>query len=226
MQMRKGKGREPSRRDALPERLPGIQLHHGSAMWLLAQLGFRGAASESTFYEYIKSLRKLGIPFERGEIGLARRGLAIYSYDHLMEIALGLTLRVYHVIPDSVLAGIIRYRGLLYRHYRRAYTDRHSGIGAPVVAEVDGHATINMRGMFLDLQIDFSGGKLVRFGPPNALSPAEALAIYAGRDLAARAFLPLNLSLLSERVVTLSLRARLIRRGPRSNLEEPARRKQ
>jgi predicted RNA methylase len=73
-----------------------------------------------------------------------------------------------------------------------------------------------MRGVFLDLQMNFSGGKLVRFGPPRVLSASEAVAIFAERDLAARAFLPLNLSLLSERVIALSLRAPLIRRGPRS----------
>ena len=73
-----------------------------------------------------------------------------------------------------------------------------------------------MRGVFLELRMNFSGGKLVHFGPPKSLSPAVALAAYSGCDLAARAFLPLNLSLLSEQVIRLSLRAPVIRRGPRS----------
>jgi hypothetical protein len=210
------KARVQSPQDQLPKRLPDIELHHGSAVWILVQLGFRGVASESTFKEYIKSLRKLGIPFEHGKIGFARRGLANYSYCHLMELALGLTLRVYHVVPDSVLAGIIRYRRSLYRHYRRAYMERRSGIGTPILVETRGLAAIRMRGVFLDLQMNFSGGKLVRFGPPKLLSPSEALATYAGCDLAARAFLPLNLSLLAERLIALSLRAPLIRRGPRA----------
>ena len=30
-------------------------------LWLLAELGYRGAVSKSAFFEYIKSLRKLGI---------------------------------------------------------------------------------------------------------------------------------------------------------------------
>jgi hypothetical protein len=70
-----------------------------------------------------------------------------------------------------------------------------------------------MRGVFLDLQIKFSGGRLVSFGPPRSLSPFEAIEMFAERDLAARAFLPINLSLLSERVVTLALNAPKIRRG-------------
>ena len=62
--------------EALPNALPEIELHHGEALWVLARLGFQGAASKSTFYEYIKSLRKLGTPFGRGKMRLARRGLA------------------------------------------------------------------------------------------------------------------------------------------------------
>src|SRR6266700_3936827 len=122
----------------LPMSLPHIELHHGEALWVLARLGFQGAASKSTFYEYIKSLRKLGTPFEPGKIGFARRGLANYSYYHLMELALALTLRVYHVVPDSVLAEIIRYRMSLYRHYRRAYAERCTGLGAPLAVETSG----------------------------------------------------------------------------------------
>ncbi len=201
--------------DSLPNALPDIELHHGRALWVLSELGFRGAASEGTFNEYVKSLRKLGIPFERRKIGLARRGLANYSYCHLMELALTLTLRVYHVVPDSVLVEIMRYRRSLYRQYRRAYVQRRRDTGAPIVVEASGCSPIRMRGMFLDLQINFSGGRLVSFGPPKSLSPFEALASFVRRDLAARALLPINLSLLSERVVALSLRAPLIRRGPR-----------
>jgi hypothetical protein len=199
----------------LPASLPRIELHHGEALWVLSCLGFQGSASKSTFYEYIKSLRKLGTPFERGKIGLGRRGLANYSYCHLMELVLVLTLRVYHVVPDAILREIVRYRRTLYRHYCRAYADRFSGLGAPITVEVAGHAPITMRGVFLDLQINFSGGTLTAFGPPRLVSPYEALSIFVERDIAARAFLPINLSLVSERLVSTALRAPVIRTGPR-----------
>jgi hypothetical protein len=184
-------------------------------MWVLSRLGLQGAASKSTFHEYIKSLRKLGTPFERGRIGFRRRGLANYSYCHLMELVLALTLRVYHIVPDAILGEIIRYRRSLYRHYRRAYADRISGLGAPVTAKIAGHLPITMRGVFLDLRINFAGGTLTAFGPPKLLSPYEALSIFAERDLAARAFLPINLSLIAERLVAAALQAPLIRTGPR-----------
>jgi hypothetical protein len=67
--------RTPGPRHPLPTALPEIALYHGEALWVLAQLGFRGSAAESTFNEYIKSLRKLGAPFERGKNEAARRGL-------------------------------------------------------------------------------------------------------------------------------------------------------
>lgn len=201
--------------EGLPRLLPEIALSHGRAVWVLREMGFQGGASETTFYEYIKSLRKFGVPFRHGEVGLVRRGRANYGYDQLMELALVLTLRVYHVVPDAVLAEIIRFRKPLRRLYRRGYTLRQRGIGAPRrIASSDGDV-IEMKGAYLDLQINFAGGRLVRFGPPRLISPFAALRIYAERDLAARAFLPIRLSGLSEKMVALALSAPPIRRGPR-----------
>jgi len=200
--------------------LPRIRLHHGEAIRVLAQLGFQGVATRSTFYEYIKSLRKLGSPFDRRRSRSARRGLADYSYGHLMELALVLSLRVYHAVPDSVLAEVIRSRETLYRFYRRAYSERMTGIGAANVLKAAGRRPICMRGAFLDLKIEFNGGKLQSFGPPKLLSPFEAVCVFAQRDVAARALLPINLSRLSERVVSAALCAARIRTGPRATVAD------
>jgi hypothetical protein len=204
--------------DKLPKALPRIELHHGQALWVLTQLGFRGAARESTFKEYSKSLRKVGTPFARGEVGPSLRHLANYSFCHVMELALVLTIRVYHVVPASLLAEIVRHRKKLCRHYRRAYAERCAGKGSPIVVTANGHEPVCMRGMFLDLQIDFSGGRLTSFGPPKLLSPFEAFQVFANSDIAARSFLPIKLSLLAERVVAAALQAPFIRRGPRARV--------
>ena len=143
-------------------------------------LAFAVRRLTSTFYEYIKSLRKLGTPFRRGEIGLARRGRANYSYYHVMELALALTLRVYHVVPDTVLAQIIRHRSSLYRHYRRAYTERCSGLGTRIKIHADTGSTFALSGVFLDLQINFSGGRLVSFGPPKVTFTCRSVTIIRG----------------------------------------------
>jgi hypothetical protein len=201
--------------DVLPEKLPKIELRHGQALWVLSHLGFQGSVSKSTFYEYIKSLRKLGTPFERGKIGFGRRGLANYSYCHLMELALALTLRVYNIVPDTVLTEIVRYRRTLYRCYQCAYLQRQSGLGAPVDLEMAGHVPLTVRGVFLDLKIDFSGGTLTGFGPPKLLSPCDAISIFIEREIAARALLPINVSLLSEQLVSMALQAPPVQRGSR-----------
>ena len=113
----------------LPAALAKIELHHGEAVWVLERLGFRWNTSEKTFYEYVKSLRKLGIPFPPGQIGFFRRGLANYFYCHLMELALACNLRVYSVVPDAVLRHLVENRAKLYRQFRQAYEQRLSGIG-------------------------------------------------------------------------------------------------
>jgi hypothetical protein len=48
----------------LPAMLPSIRLRRRQMVWVLGQLGYGAGVSATTFYEYIKSLRKLGIPFE------------------------------------------------------------------------------------------------------------------------------------------------------------------
>ena len=114
----------------------------------MARLGFQGAASKSTFYEYIKSLRKLGTPFEHGKIGYGRKAKANYTYCHLMELALALTLRVYHVVPDSILTEIVRHRRALNRLYRRAYVERCTGLGAAITVKTTDSGPIHIPGRF------------------------------------------------------------------------------
>jgi len=207
----------PTAGATLRETLSEIRLHHGEALWVLSELGFRGRRSAATFNEYIKSLRKLGVPFPRGKIGYAGRSMANYSYFHLMELALVLSLRVYHVVPDSLLVKIARHRKVLCRHYERAFYEHSSGLGASVTFKVTGSSPLRLHGVFLDLRLDFAGGALVSFGPPKLLSPVEAVAAFAESKSAARALLPINLSLLSERVMAASRCAPLIRRGPKSD---------
>lgn len=195
-----------------PGNLPSIRLTHGQAIWVLTMLGYGDGVSPKTFYEYIKSLRKLGIPFGRQTLRSQKRTLAYYGYSELMELAVTLSLRVYHVVPDSVLTAIVDNRSKLHRIYRRAYDQRFTGKGTPTVLDIQG-SPIELRGCFLDLGIRFSGGRLVRFGPPKLLSPREALALSVQRMRTTQTWLPLGLSALAERVAVLALAAPIIRRG-------------
>jgi hypothetical protein len=173
--------------DLLPEKVPPISLRYGQVIWLLTEIGLRGPVSKGTFHEYIKALRKLGIPFGDEKFQTKhRRRLAVYSYCHLMELAVTLSLRVYHVVPDSVIRGIADHRSHLHRLYLRAYQQRHSGLGRPVVIEFKGRKAVLLRGLFLDLNIKFSGGRMVRFGPPKLLSSIEALRRFSVNVVSAR----------------------------------------
>jgi hypothetical protein len=194
---------------------PEVGLTHGSAMWVLRELGFSEGASDRTFNYYVKSLRKLGVPFSPGQNRYWSGRLARYSYEHLMELALALTLRVYGVLPDSVLGGLIRYRGDLNAIYHRTYSERTRVMTARFRVEKKEIAKITLHGVYLDLQIGFSGGKLVRFGPPRVIRPDEAIRFFARERLPSRSLPPIHVSELADRIIQLAARAPDIRRGSR-----------
>jgi hypothetical protein len=197
---------------------PRINLRYGQVMWLLTELGYSNGVQRATLHEYLKGLRKLGIPFGHRKFQTEEGGrrIAEYSYCHLMELAIVFSLRVYHIVPDSVIRGIIRYRSQLHRFYRQAYAQRRTGAGSPLVVEVRNHAPIELHGLFLDLRIKFSAGRLVRFGPPKMLSSVEALALFSKGISGGRALQLRNLSLLSEQLAALAIAASQTRSGPPS----------
>src|SRR5271168_1631823 len=182
----------------LPAKLPQIRLRRRQVMWLLTELGYGAGVSHPTFYEYIKSLRKLGIPFGFRTVKSLAGTRVEYSYDDVMELAMTLSLRVYHVVPDSLLIQIVRHRARLHRFYRKAYAERRTGRGSPIAVKPEDGTSIELHGLFLDLAVTFSGGKLVRFGPPKLLSAADALRLSAQRMLSVQMLLPLNISVLAE----------------------------
>src|ERR1700728_97550 len=119
-----------ARDDVLPAAPPALALTYGQVMWLLLQLGYGNGVTESTLHEYLKSLRKLGIPFGGRISRPGERIRAQYTYYHIMELALVQCLRVYHVVPDSILREIDKNREKLRELYRRAYALRASGEGS------------------------------------------------------------------------------------------------
>jgi len=191
-----------------------FRLTHGRAMWVLTELGFAAGASNKTFNYYIKSLRKFGVPFGRNEDRRQSRQLAHYSYDELMELSLALILRVYGWLPDPVLTGLVRFRRELNSIYREAYIESQIAVGCQIRVCGPSRTSFRMTGLYLDLQIRYSGGRLIDFGPPKALTPYEALHTFAIADVSARTHLPLNLSALALQIVDSAQRAPDIRRGP------------
>lgn len=181
-----------------PSELSGIELRYGDLFSMLTDLGFRGEASKKTFNDYIKSLRRMGLPVTASKAPRHGRQI-IYSYENVMDLALALTLRVYHVIPDAVIKALVEARDELHPIYRRAYRDRRSGLGAPLLLTADGER-LELSGVFLDLNIEYAAGRLLRFGPPQALNPMQAVQRFAQADNMARVFLPIPISTLAERI--------------------------
>lgn len=204
----------PTKARVTSDLVPDLQLTHGRALWVLSNMGFATGVTPLTFNHYVKSLRKLGVPFAHGEFGMGSGRPVIYSFNHLMELSLALTLRVYGTLPDPVLDGLVQFRHELYVLYRRAYIEYATGLGAHVRISAKGRTELELSGVYLDLRIRFSGGRLIGFGPPHLLSPFEALRVFAKRDTPDRAHLPLNLSTLAIELVERAETAPRLRRGP------------
>ncbi len=197
------------------ELMPALSLTHGQALWLMGELGFSSGPDDAAFGHYIKSLRKLGLPFARGEPGLDEGRRAHYAYPQLMELAVALSLRVYHTLPDEIVAGVLAARVRLRGFYRRAYLEHASGIGRPVEIAMPGRAALRVSGAFLDVRVRYAGGHCLAFGPPRLVSPAEALRIFiTANDAEVRTSLPFNLSRLAIRLVTLAQQPPQARRAP------------
>lgn len=205
------------RRSEMPA-VPHLALSHGQTLWLLSELGFREGVSLSTFNYYIKSLRKLGVPFERGKGQSEGRRHVTYEFEELMELSVALLLRVYWTLPDTVIAGLRDFRKDLLPIYRRAYFELRAHKCPPARISAPGALRTIMSGLYLDLNIRYSGGRMIKFGPPRAISPFEAASRYARAVVPARSCLPLNVSTIAGMIVARVPGVPSIRRGraPRS----------
>jgi hypothetical protein len=136
-----------------------------------------------------------------------------YGFDELMELTLALLLRVYGTLPGAVIDGLRDFRTELRPIYRRAYFASLDGNYPSARICAPGKRRVTVEGLFLDLNIRYSAGRMLGFGPPRALSPFEALSAFAGADMPGRACLPLNLSAMAVRIIGRGPAAPSIRRG-------------
>lgn len=199
-----------------PAELDALTLRHGQALWVLNELGLSAGVTRQTFNEYIKSLRKLGVPFKRGEPGLGLERLAEYSFPHMMELSIILGTRVYGILPDVVARALVSFRSDLRDYYYKAFVERDRGLGAPIFITTASrkNSGFPMSGVYLDLQLTYSAGQLSSIGPPQIIGPFDALARFVQATSPARPHTPLNLSNTAVRVANLMARAPPVRSGP------------
>ena len=183
------------------EPVPELALSHGQTLWLTDQLGLRHDISASTFNHYIKSLRKLGVPFDKGKGQSEGRRPVTYDFEDLMELTIALLLRVYGTLPDTVVAGLRHFRPELRPMYRQGYLDSLKRLYPPARLSERGGASIKASGLFLDLNIRYSVRQTIELGPPKLLSPFDALKAYALSEGPATSYLPLNISAVARMIV-------------------------
>ncbi|GLK73767.1 hypothetical protein KHC23_22795 [Ancylobacter dichloromethanicus] len=193
--------------------IPRIALTHGQTIWLMTELGLHHGVSTSTFNYYIKSLRKLGIPFEKGKGQSEGHRHVTYDFEELMELTVALLLRVYGTLPDTVVAGLREFRDDLRPIYRQAYFDTKTKTYPVARVAEHGRNHVAIDGLFLDLNIRYSAGQMIEFGPPKAMSPFEAVTTFARSEVPARSYLPLNVTALAEMIVGRTQVLPSIRRG-------------
>jgi hypothetical protein len=196
----------PQRRNTHPTQpdaaaLPRPALTHGQTIWVLSELGFHHGVSASTFNHYVKSLRRLDVPFGRGKGRSEGSRNFTYDFEELIELALALLLRVYGVLPDRVVEGLRTFRKALRPIYRQAYFELTEHRYPPARVSAGSGRLIELTGLYLDLNIRYSACQMLEFGPPKAISPFEAVLLYAQAEAPARSYLPLNLSAVTEMIV-------------------------
>jgi hypothetical protein len=181
--------------------LPRLALTHGQTIWVLSELGFHHGVSTSTFNHYVKSLRRLDVPFGRGKGQSEGRRRITYDFEELIELALALLLRVYGVLPDRVVEGLRTFREALRPIYRQAYFELSEHRYPPARVSAESGRLVELTGLYLDLNIRYSACQMLEFGPPKAISPFEAVLLYAQAEVPARSYLPLNLSAVADMIV-------------------------
>jgi hypothetical protein len=184
-----------------PGKVPVLALTHGQTLWLMGQLGFDRGVGATTFNYYIKSLRSLGIPFDKGKGQSEGHRHVTYELEEITELTVALLLRVYGILPDAVVEGLRQFRAMLHPIYRRAFAELPSRRKDGCHVAGPRGRTLAIEGLYLDLNICYSAGHLVEFGPPKVISPFEAMAAYAKSGLPGRSYLPLNLSAVAASIV-------------------------
>lgn len=196
--------------------IPEISLTRAQALWVLIELGFRTGGSDSTFLEYIKSLRRFGIPFSPEEVVEGGRHRNAYQYEHLMELAVALSFRLHRILPWDVVGVLVRHRGRLRSIYRLAYLNRESGVGRPVQIEVGALHQFNAKGIFLDLNFRYVDDQLVSSGGPRAIDASEAVRLYIQQVPGSQIRPPLPLSWLANQIVRFASVVPLSRQIPKT----------
>ena len=101
-----------------------LTLTHGQLAWVVALGQFLPPPRWRHLLAQLRYLRQLGIPFREAQRGKGRGHRIRYSYDELMEVAVGLYALRQEVRPHVIAKILLRNRARLRRVYREARAER------------------------------------------------------------------------------------------------------
>ena len=104
--------------------VPRLSLTHGQLAWVVALGQFLPPPRWRHLLAQLRYLRQLGIPFREAQRGKGRGHRIRYSYDELMEVAVGLYALRQEVRPHVIAKILLRNRARLRRVYREALAER------------------------------------------------------------------------------------------------------
>jgi hypothetical protein len=197
-------------------RIERIALSHGQARWVLDYLGLHGGGDAQTFDNYIKSIRRDGVPFAQDELGAGAGHNVEYRYPHLMELAVALALRTQGILSRDIVGLLAFHRTLLRSHYRRAWLERESGLGISKQVVINNTTVRRILGTYLTLELMYNSRGSLQMIEPKLIDPVEAFDHYMGFHRQVYPRPPLPISQIAEDIVRLAEYAPEVKRGRQS----------
>ena len=197
-------------------RINRLALSHGQARWVLSCLGLHAGEDEQTFDAYIKSLRRDGVPFARDELGVGAGHNLVYRYPHLMELAVALALRTQGILSRDIVGLLAQYRSILRLHYRKAWLERDTGLGAPRKVVIDDATERRISGTYLALDMRYTPQGLLIMIEPKLVDAFAAFDQYMALHQTVYPRPPLPISQIADDIVGLAEDSPEIKRGRQS----------
>lgn len=101
-------------------KVPELSLSFSQVAWAISL----GQEPHKILPEQLNYLRQLGIPFEKGQIGLGRGNRVVYGFDELIETALAIRGIRFGMKPAEMVNFIMENRKHLRKLYRQVLADQ------------------------------------------------------------------------------------------------------
>lgn len=190
-----------------------IALSHGQVRWVLRHLLQLGEESDASLDACLKLLRRNGVPFAKHETPGGPGVNVEYGFEHVMELAVALSLHRQAILKMDTIVLLAQLRHELTPLYRRAWLERDRGLGRRVSIKIEDAKPLMASGLWLDLGLQYSVGKVLTTLGPRLLGPTAAVRELVTVNRQRHFRDPIKISDLAVAVVELSTSAPEFRRG-------------